>query len=73
MLKKRFDALSPKPDAGVGKDARVDALYAEASAAWARDDLTTAEARIKEAIDLDNNLPVLTYFQGMLYLKRSQF
>ena len=73
MLKKRFGALSPKPDAGVGKDARVDALYAKASAAWARDDLTTAEARIKEAIDLDNNLPVLTYFQGMIYLKRSQF
>ena len=73
MLKKLFGALSPKPDAGAGKDARVDALYAEASAAWARDDLTTAEARIKEAIDLDNNLPVLTYFLGMLYLKRSQF
>lgn len=73
MLKKLFGAFSPKPDVSADRDARVDTLYAEASAAWARDDLDTADKKIAAAIVLDNKLPALAYLQGCIYLKRSQY
>jgi len=73
MLKKLLGAFSPKPGVGADRDARVDALYAEASAAWVRDDLETAGRKIETAISLDHNLPVLVYLQGSIYLKRSQY
>jgi len=73
MLKKLWGAFSSRPDADTDREARVDALYAEASAAWARDDLEAAGKKIEAAIEIDNNIPALTYLQGSIYLKRSQY
>ncbi len=73
MLKKLFGTISSRPAKDAAKNARVDALYAEASAAWAGGNLAGAERKIESAITLDNNLPVLFFMQGSILLKRSQF
>lgn len=55
------------------RDARVDALYAQASAAWAAEDFDTALRHLDAARAIDNNLPALPYMAGMIALKRQQY
>ncbi len=68
------DTEPPSEQAGRegGKDQerakRVDALYAEAAAAWQRDDHACAVARTKAAIALDDSLPALHYLHGIALL-----
>ena len=65
MLKRlfgKFTGAAPAADAQVA--ARVDALYADASAVWQGNRHATAAARAADAIALDATLPALHYLQG---------
>ena len=58
----KFAGTAPATDAQVA--ARVDALYADASAVWQGNRHATAAARAADAIALDATLPALHYLQG---------
>jgi hypothetical protein len=75
MLKRILGAFrqqqdTPRQD---DTDAQVDALYARATEAWARDDLEAARQDLKSALALDNNLPTLHFMMGSISLKRQQY
>jgi hypothetical protein len=59
-----FGGAAAKSAGKADADARVDALYARASAAWQSDDHRAAAALAAEAIALDASLPALHYLQG---------
>ncbi len=58
----KFAGTAAATDAQIA--ARVDALYAEASAAWQGNQHATAVDRAADAIALDPTLPALHYLQG---------
>ena len=51
----------------------VDALYAQAVAAWSADDVEGASRVLDQALAIDNNLPALLYLSGCIALKRQQY